>query len=181
MMFVKTYKASYLRWMVIFFTLLNLAFLQEVPSSPSTVSIQTEPETPPIPVLDTQNSKGATVNSNTLPGGDGGDVFSFSRVATRFEFWLAMFVVGFGVIVMFVVFALIRTRDFSANDILKLVAITQIVIGTLFLISAGFGDQQIAPAMGLFGTVAGYLLGRVSNTDEVTKKAKPDDETKGGV
>jgi hypothetical protein len=39
-------------------------------------------------------------------------------------------------------------------------AITLIIIGTMVLICAGYSNDQIAPAMGLFGTVAGYLLGR---------------------
>jgi hypothetical protein len=35
-----------------------------------------------------------------------------------------------------------------------------IVIGTLALITTGFSSDQIAPAAGLFGTLAGYLVGR---------------------
>jgi hypothetical protein len=38
--------------------------------------------------------------------------------------------------------------------------VTLIIIGTLFFITAGFDSTQIAPALGLFGTIAGYLLGK---------------------
>ena len=48
----------------------------------------------------------------------------------------------------------------SANEILQLLSINLIVTGTLFLISAGFSAEQIAPGLGLFGTIAGYVLGR---------------------
>jgi len=35
-----------------------------------------------------------------------------------------------------------------------------IIVGSLILISSGYSSNQIGPAMGLFGTVAGYLIGR---------------------
>jgi len=37
-----------------------------------------------------------------------------------------------------------------------------VIISTFFVITAGFGNEQIAPAIGLFGTDVGYLLGRQS-------------------
>ena len=39
--------------------------------------------------------------------------------------------------------------------------ITLIIVGTMFLITAGFDSEQTSPAMALFGTIAGYLLGRI--------------------
>ena len=49
-------------------------------------------------------------------------------------------------------------------------AVTLIVVSSLFIITAGYSSEQIAPAMGLFGTIAGYLLGRYQETkgDEVS-------------
>ena len=43
------------------------------------------------------------------------------------------------------------------------ILITLIITATLFLITAGYDNNQIAPAIGLFGTVAGYLLGKSVN------------------
>lgn len=48
----------------------------------------------------------------------------------------------------------------KVEEMLRVFAVTLIIFGTLFFITAGFDSNQIAPAMGLFGTVAGYLLGR---------------------
>jgi hypothetical protein len=101
----------------------------------------------------------------TPQGGDSGtQPFDVKRILTRFEFWLSLLILAFGSIVVCVEFALLRKKDFDGNDILKVFGVTLIVVGTLFLIAAGFGDKQIAPAMGLFGTLAGYLLGKAATT-----------------
>lgn len=102
----------------------------------------------------------------TPAGGDSGAApFDFKRILTRFEFWLSLLILCFGALVVIAQFILLRKFDFDANDILKVFGVTLIIVGTLFLIAAGFGDKQIAPAMGLFGTLAGYLLGRASAPD----------------
>ena len=38
-----------------------------------------------------------------------------------------------------------------------------VITGSLILITAGYSNDQIAPAFGLFGTVIGYMLGRMSS------------------
>ncbi len=101
-------------------------------------------------------------------GGDGGAIFDMKRLLTRFEFWLTLLVVLFGAIVVALQFLLLRGHRTTGDDILKVFGVTLIVVGSLVLITAGFSDKQIAPAMGLFGTISGYLLGRASaktNTD----------------
>ncbi len=35
-----------------------------------------------------------------------------------------------------------------------------IIIAAVFLIVAGYSEKQIAPVIGLLGTIAGYLLGK---------------------
>lgn len=56
----------------------------------------------------------------------------------------------------------------NADDVLKLFGTLIIVISAVFLVVAGYSDTQIAPVIGLLGTIAGYLLGRES-TPEVKK------------
>lgn len=110
---------------------------------------------------------------NTPPGGDSGEnPFDFKRILTRFEFWLSLLILLFGAIVVVVQFSLLRRQSFDGNDLLKVFGVTLIIVGTLFLIAAGFGDKQIAPAMGLFGTLAGYLLGRASAGTTDSSKAE---------
>lgn len=58
-------------------------------------------------------------------------------------------------------FLLLRVPSrITPEESLRVFGVTLIITGTLFLITAGFSSQQIAPAMGLFGTMAGYLLGK---------------------
>lgn len=112
----------------------------------------------------------------TPSGGDSGaEPFNFKRILTRFEFWLSLLILLFGTVVVTVQFSLLRKKSFDGNDVLRVFGVTLIIVGTLFLIAAGFGDKQIAPAMGLFGTLAGYLLGKAS-VDTDKKESKPADQ-----
>lgn len=77
------------------------------------------------------------------------------------EFLLTILVSALGLIALSMEFLMLRRLPkLKAEDVLRVFAVTLILIGTLFFIVAGFDSNQIAPAMGLFGTVAGYLLGR---------------------
>lgn len=76
------------------------------------------------------------------------------------EFALSLSVLIFGIFVVAQQTFVIRKSQFEANDIIKIFGLTFIIIATLFIITAGYDSEQIAPAMGLFGTIAGYILGR---------------------
>ncbi len=78
------------------------------------------------------------------------------------EIWLSLGVLGFGLAVIFAQVFLLskRDEDESLTDALKYMSVTLIIVGSLFLVTAGYGNEQIAPIIGLLGTVAGYLLGR---------------------
>jgi hypothetical protein len=80
------------------------------------------------------------------------------------ELWLAGAIIAFGFIVLCMQFILLRrAAPTQPEDVLRLFTVTMIIIGTLALIAIGYSSQQIAPALGLFGTILGYLLGK---TDE---------------
>jgi len=68
----------------------------------------------------------------------------------------------FGLVVMVLATALLY-KGKKADDILKLFGTIIIVISAIFLVVAGYTDTQIAPVIGLLGTIAGYLLGRSEN------------------
>ena len=73
---------------------------------------------------------------------------------------LALVVIGLGVLVIAALSAVLWKKAASAEDAIRAYALVLILVGTIVLICAGYSNDQIAPAMGLFGTVAGYLLGR---------------------
>jgi hypothetical protein len=82
------------------------------------------------------------------------------RFLSSAEGELALVVIGLGVLVIIALSIVLRSKESSADDAIRAYAITLIIIGTMVLICAGYSNDQIAPAMGLFGTLAGYLLGR---------------------
>lgn len=57
------------------------------------------------------------------------------------------------------------SRGLKTDQVLRLFGMLTIIIMAVFLIVAGYGNEQIAPALGLLGTVAGYLLARSSAGD----------------
>ena len=79
---------------------------------------------------------------------------------STFEGELSLVIVGLGVVVLLALTLLLWKKDASAEDAIRAYALVLIIIGTVVLICAGYSNDQIAPAVGLFGTVAGYLLGR---------------------
>ncbi len=92
-----------------------------------------------------------------------------SRAVTplsRLEFTLSMTVLVFGLLVILLEIFLIKNKKISSEDTIKFIIITLIITSTLFLITAGYSNDQIAPAVGLLGTIAGYLLGRIQNSNQ---------------
>lgn len=89
---------------------------------------------------------------------------------SRWEFLLSIIVLVFGLIIISFEIYLIRSRKISSEDAIKFVTITLIITSTLFLITAGYSNDQIAPAVGLLGTIAGYLLGRMQHPFQTEDK-----------
>jgi uncharacterized membrane protein YfcA len=89
---------------------------------------------------------------------------------SSWEFMLSLIVLGFGMIVILFEVFLIMKQKISAENTVRFIVVTLIITSTLFLITAGYDNNQIAPAMGLLGTIAGYLLGRQNNEKNGNKE-----------
>jgi hypothetical protein len=86
---------------------------------------------------------------------------SVKHLASDFEFWLTVIILAFGSLIIVIEYLILRRMpQAKPDDALRLFAITFIIVGTLVFVAAGFDSSQIAPAAGLFGTIAGYLLGK---------------------
>lgn len=72
-------------------------------------------------------------------------------------------VLGFGVLVLVLAAVLLRRTVVTAESILRVFGTVLIIIGSIFLVVAGYTEQQMGPVMGLLGTIAGYLLGKSNN------------------
>ena len=78
---------------------------------------------------------------------------------------LTGFTLLFGVMISVIVAYLIRTGS-EPEAVLRVFGTVTIIFAAVFLIVAGFSDSQIAPVIGLLGTIVGYLLGRAGTSKQ---------------
>lgn len=85
-------------------------------------------------------------------------------------------VLVFGLVVIGICAALMRASKPSPEAVLRVFGTVLIITGALFLVVAGYDDKQMAPVMGLLGTLAGYLLGKApaaGDTAATERERKP--------
>lgn len=107
----------------------------------------------------------AAIDSIPEPETVSPDGIKVSLMSSR-EFWLSMGIMAFGFAVIAGQLFYVRgtdengKRSISSESGIRLTIVSMIIVGALVLIASGYSENQIGPAMGLFGTVAGYLIGR---------------------
>ncbi len=74
--------------------------------------------------------------------------------------YLATGVLGFCVISLVLCALLLARQRASSGQILRLFGILSIINVSAFLLIVGYGADQLTPIIGLFGGIAGYLLGK---------------------
>lgn len=87
----------------------------------------------------------------------------YERILSGPEVQLTFALLFFGLIIIGLQFLIMHKTNSDSQTILKMSTVTLVIISTLFLITAGFSGDQIAPATGLLGTIVGYVLGRDVN------------------
>ncbi len=77
------------------------------------------------------------------------------------EIYLSLAVLLFGLIILGLQIGIMFKvgKGWGSNSI-RITGITLVIVSGLFLITAGYTQDQIAPMIGLLGTIAGYLLGK---------------------
>jgi hypothetical protein len=94
----------------------------------------------------------------TTPGA--APLTSFLPIELIFGVLLLLF--GLGVILLqYLMFR--RRPEADIEQIMKAVTLTLIIVGTLFVVVSSVQDIQISSAIGLFGTIAGYLIGKTES------------------
>ena len=77
------------------------------------------------------------------------------------EICLSIGVLVFGALLMGLeVLVMLKQNKYWDAWSFKILGLTLVITAGLFLVVAGYSQNQIAPMMGLLGTVAGYLLGQ---------------------
>lgn len=118
-------------------------------------TLETAVNTPPPAATVTDGVNLPPVNTDLVP------------TKSSQEVWLSLGVLVFGMIVVLAQAWIINSRKEPLSQSLKYLSVSLIIVGSLFLVTAGYGNSQIAPIIGLLGTVAGYLLGRTQSPGEV--------------
>lgn len=85
---------------------------------------------------------------------------------------LSLMVLIFGLIFFAIQLFVVVKIEMDSEHIVTFMSTSLLIISSLYLISAGWSSEQIAPAIGLLGTIAGYLLGRNSSL-QGNKKQDP--------
>lgn len=91
---------------------------------------------------------------------------------TPYEFWLTGLAIAL-VVVMAAMLCLMAALGALTPEFYKAFLILVVVFAALFLIVAGYTDQQTAPVFSLLGTIAGYIFGRSSNSDPANPPKPP--------
>ncbi|MBC8356891.1 MAG: hypothetical protein H8E66_33385 [Planctomycetes bacterium] len=91
------------------------------------------------------------------------------------EYILSAFVLVFGVCILGFVFYVIYERHDEWDDAsFKAMTVPLVIFAGLFLVTAGYDRDQMAPMFGLLGTLIGYVLGQ--NAAGKEKVEEPDEE-----
>lgn len=141
----------------------------QVPGGPTTAPTQSESPIP-APVQD-NNAENTTRDRRAS---DPVEVYRRTTYLTAPEFYLSVMTLVLGLAALIMEFWLLKSNAVkAADDALRIFAVTIILIGALLATTAGYSASDISPAIGLFGTVAGYLLGRGASRNEGKKDEKP--------
>lgn len=83
------------------------------------------------------------------------------RVVSAYELWLCVLITTFATVVVVIQYRILSKSTLATADaVMKTFLLTFLVAGALLLVAAGFNAQEVSPVIGLFGTIAGYLLGK---------------------
>ena len=95
---------------------------------------------------------------NLVSSGAPGSSFSLQEIQ------LTIIIFAFGLIATGVFYFLVRSKQ-ATPYLMRIYVVIILVFGSLLVVSSGYAINQTAPIIGLFGTIAGYLLGRSERPD----------------
>lgn len=116
----------------------------------------------------------AAVDPQPIAPADAQQLASGLSLHSLGELRLTVLIFVFGLIAL-TVFYLILRNDKSTPFVMRMYVIIILVFGTLLIVSSAYTTQQIAPVVGFFGTIAGYLLGRTDRAQSPETRSESDD------
>jgi hypothetical protein len=149
--------------MLLLLSLTLVAWGQVLPAPPEGLQLRQSPSglEPPVPPPN--------------PSSGGNLINFFSSNKTPYEFWLTCLIIAFGLAVLTMLFLGLRRlpADRRPEDYTRSVMVITVITASLILITAGYSDRQAAPAFGLFGTIVGYILGRMGRPGSPDSEPAP--------
>ncbi|WP_444904763.1 hypothetical protein ACJJIU_08165 [Microbulbifer sp. CnH-101-E] len=91
---------------------------------------------------------------------------------------LAVLLIG---ILFALIVAYLISKDKNPGDVLRACGTILIIISAIYLVVAGYSEEQIAPVIGLLGTIAGYILGKSTGREHSSKKSSENNNVKNGT
>lgn len=100
---------------------------------------------------------------------DGSSTTGHYNPAADEGLWLSGIIMGFSLILVAFMAYLIKTGS-EQESVLKVFGTILVIVAAVFLIVAGYSEKQIAPVIGLLGTIVGYILGK-GQSPTITKSS----------
>ena len=112
-------------------------------------------ENDPLAALDAAQSAFDTAQEAATSGG----VQPWTPELVQF---LTVSILAFACVALLLATALLWRAKVSAPQVLKIFGIISIITVSSVLLVTGYSNDQLTPIVGLFGAIAGYLLGKDS-------------------
>jgi hypothetical protein len=81
--------------------------------------------------------------------------------------YLSWGILAFGLCLVILLGVIIYKKNASWDqEATRVFTVTIVIISGLFLMTAGYNSQQVAPMFGLLGTMIGYIFGRSSAKEQ---------------
>ena len=96
------------------------------------------------------------------------------------EFVLAVLVAMLGMVTLWMQHtSLRRSGKADASEFTKSSVLILVIMSAMFTVVAGISDVDVAPIMGLFGTIVGYVIGARTPTNPASKNDVKSDVEQG--
>jgi|SRR5690242_14834428 len=131
------------------------------PAAGSTAPVQSRGEPAMYPGAKAQRLAQIRAQPASLSVSSAADVSQAVDVSDNTDDYLAWGILAFTLLALCIeAFVVVKAqKPWSPQSILRVFGLTIIVPLAVFLIVAGYSENQIAPVIGLLGVIAGYLLG----------------------